>query len=376
MESARRDIGLAGSAAGQCAPPPGPESGEARAFVRQARALVADLFVPRAAIYWTDMLVTVAIAYASSLYFLTSYRWGWPEAAALLVGGFALFRVGSFIHEIQHFPGGTMTSFTVAWNILCGIPMMTPSFLYDNHQTHHRHDSYGTRGDGEYLPLGRGAWGHFAIYLIEAILTPALVGFRFLVLVPLSFFNGRLRRWMLERFSFFGINPHYRAPYPPGGNKLCWKLMDLACSLRVWAAVALVLLGLAPWTHLAKLYALGVLGLGLNFVRNLTAHRYRNEGGRMSYLEQLLDSINITGHPLLTELWFPVGLRYHALHHLFPAIPYHNLGIAHRRLMSHLPSDSPYRRTVYQSYFLALRDLVAGAQAGRGRPSASAIAAT
>jgi len=30
--------------------------------------------------------------------------------------------------------------------------------------------------------------------------------------------------------------------------------------------------------------------------------------------------------------WAPVGLRYHALHHYFPGIPYHNLGFAYQRL--------------------------------------------
>jgi fatty acid desaturase len=40
-----------------------------------------------------------------------------------------------------------------------------------------------------------------------------------------------------------------------------------------------------------------------------------------------------------------VGLRYHALHHLFPSLPYHNLGRAHQRLMAELPTDSPYRLT-------------------------------
>jgi len=34
---------------------------------------------------------------------------------------------------------------------------------------------------------------------------------------------------------------------------------------------------------------------------------------------------------------------YHALHHLFPSLPYHNLKSAHRYLVEVLPSNSPYR---------------------------------
>jgi fatty acid desaturase len=44
-------------------------------------------------------------------------------------------------------------------------------------------------------------------------------------------------------------------------------------------------------------------------------------------------------------MWAPVGLRFHALHHLLPGLPYHALPEAHRRLMAALPPDSPYRRT-------------------------------
>jgi fatty acid desaturase len=107
------------------------------------------------------------------------------------------------------------------------------------------------------------------------------------------------------------------------------------------------------------------VSLGLNYVRNVAAHRYRNEGEPMTYTEQLLDSINITGHPIWTELLFPVGLRYHALHHIFPSLPYHNLGRAHRRLMAELPMDSPYRRTVHPSFASVVRQLWNDARSGR-----------
>ena len=77
----------------------------------------------------------------------------------------------------------------------------------------------------------------------------------------------------------------------------------------------------------------------------------------MSYLEQLEDSINIPGQPVLTGLLFPVGLRFHALHHLFPTLPYHVLPSAHRRLMAELPADSPYRRTVVDNYLGVVRGM-------------------
>ena len=62
--------------------------------------------------------------------------------------------------------------------------------------------------------------------------------------------------------------------------------------------------------------------------------------------EQLLDSCTISPSTLpgrmaaqvanaVRTLIAPVGLRYHALHHWIPSLPYHNLGRAHRLLIAH-----------------------------------------
>jgi fatty acid desaturase len=53
----------------------------------------------------------------------------------------------------------------------------------------------------------------------------------------------------------------------------------------------------------------------------------------------------------------PVGLRYHATHHLFPSMPYHNMRAAHKRLMAELPADSLYRRTVAHSMWEVIANL-------------------
>jgi fatty acid desaturase len=77
----------------------------------------------------------------------------------------------------------------------------------------------------------------------------------------------------------------------------------------------------------------------------LGAHRWTGDGRELSFEEQLLDSVNYPYRAWITELWGPVGTRYHALHHLFPSLPYHNLGIAHRRLVAGLPANSLYHET-------------------------------
>ena len=74
----------------------------------------------------------------------------------------------------------------------------------------------------------------------------------------------------------------------------------------------------------------------LNQLRTLVAHLWENDGQPMTVTAQYLDSVNVPPPSPFAELWAPVGLRYHALHHLMPSLPYHSLGEAHRRLRVHL----------------------------------------
>jgi fatty acid desaturase len=76
----------------------------------------------------------------------------------------------------------------------------------------------------------------------------------------------------------------------------------------------------------------------------LAAHRFASDGRPRDHLGQFADSID-TPAGWWAALWAPLGMRYHALHHLFPTLPFHNLRPAYRRLVASLPVESFYHRS-------------------------------
>lgn len=342
--------------------------------ISQARRLVADLFVPRPAVYWADFLATLVVGYAAAAAYLDAPLLSPRQLAAWLVAGVALYRLSLFMHEIVHFRAGEMRAFKVAWNVLAGVPMLMPSFLYEHHIGHHNAHHYGTPDDAEYLPLGSSRIGLLLGYLAEILLLPVLGALRFLVGTPLSFLHPRLRRFVLERCSPLVINVWHRREIPPDAPRRLWAAIEIACFARAALMFAFLVTSelhvgdaviAVSWHRLARIYCLALLPLGLNHLRTLASHRFASDGSRMSFADQLDDSFNIEGRTPLAELFFPLGIRYHALHHLFPSIPYHNLPAAHRRIVAAMPDWEAYRAATKPTYAAALGEVLAGARAAR-----------
>ena len=334
-----------------------------------AREAVADLYERSAPIYWLDFTLTTAAAWGfAALYFLTPV-WSAVQVGAYLASIFLFFRTGTFIHELVHVSRGQLVWFGRAWNLFVGIPFLMPWIFYRNHADHHNAQHFGTPRDGEYLPLASSPLRETLKYLAQAPLLPLLMALRLGVLGPLSWFHRGIREWVLTRASAAVSNPYYAKRFPARDERHL-LIVEVISFAYLATLGGLVVVGTIAPRHLLMGYFLVAGALGLNWIRNLAAHRYGNGGERMSHLEQMEDSINITGQTWLTALMFPVGLRYHALHHLFPSLPYHNLGKAHRRLTRVLPPDAPYHATGRESFFQALGDLLRGAMATPAERSA------
>ncbi len=175
-----------------------------------------------------------------------------------LIAGFASFRTATFIHEIVHMRKGLMPGFRLAWNVLFGVPMLTPSLLYSNHLDHHRRRHYGTKADGEYQPFERRSVLSFARYFGQVLVLPLFALARFMVIGALSYLHPGLRRWTIERFSSYVSNFRYRRVLAPNEPFQLWLLTDIACFACALGLVGPLVLGLKPWTLLARFYLLAV----------------------------------------------------------------------------------------------------------------------
>lgn len=323
--------------------------------LREAHALVHDLMTPNPWIYWLDFLFHITLSWAAFVAVLSSSFLSIWQMLACGVAVVAFYRSATFIHELAHLKKGTFKVFRGVWNLLCGIPLMVPSFTYDGvHNDHHKRDVYGTRADGEYLPFATQRPSEMVRYVLLSFILPVLLVARFLVLTPLSYLIPPLRKLVWERASSLTINPHYKRPQNAVRNDHNWRLQEFATFIFALTVVVSVIFGVLPYQLLVLWYIIAVSIFILNSLRTLAAHAYRNPGDHtLELAEQYLDSVNIPGN-FITGLWAPVGLRYHATHHLFMSLPYHNLGKAQERLAHGLSDNTLYLQTVRQGLWDAL----------------------
>ena len=327
--------------------------------IEESRRIIEDLMAPRPLVYWTDFLFHIGLGWSAFALSLGLPPLSPGQLLSYVVASLALYRSVLFIHELAHRKPGTFGAFRLVWNLSCGFPLMVPAFLYTKvHNDHHAMRIFGTRADGEYLPFATRPPRHIVSYLLLILVLPFLFPLRFIVVAPLSYLRPKLRELVWQRFSSLTIDFEYRRPPPSARDGNSWRLQELGAFLYGATFVTLIGVGVLPFRAVILWYFAVLLVFLLNSLRTLAAHTYRNPGDRpMNLSEQFLDSVDVPGNRFLTPLWAPVGLRYHATHHLFPTMPYHSLGEAYRRLASELPEGGLFLQATRASLADALARL-------------------
>jgi hypothetical protein len=153
----------------------------------------------------------------------------WAALACGVLAALALYRALLFIHELTHIHKNALPGFRLVWNLLVGIPMLTPSFMYEGvHTLHHARTRYGTAEDPEYLPLALMKPWSLPVFLISAILLPLALLIRSGVLVPLGVVIRRCARWCGNAPRRWRSTPRSAAARPKAISR-GW------CSGRNWA---------------------------------------------------------------------------------------------------------------------------------------------
>jgi len=295
--------------------------------------LVRDLHGARAGVYWCDLLISALIGWGAFIVAVAAAPWSARMFIAALFSALGLYRCLCFTHEITHLRRGAVPGFETVWNLLLGVPLLLPTFAYVGvHSSHHALSTYGTKDDPEYLPFASSRALIIVFAVQSSLLLPVLLFVRFVLLAPVGLAWPRFHQWLEVHASSFSMNPAYRRCVSPGiaAHMRRWEAVLLAAWL---AGLVAVWAGVVPGRVPGLWMGVMVLVSFLNTLRVLGAHEYESDGTIVDRHGQLVDSIDTPGGPW-TELWAPVGLRYHALHHYFPGIPYHNLGRAYRRIVA------------------------------------------
>lgn len=337
------------------------------------RRRVRDLFDPKPWLYWTDFLFHITLTWVAFAMTVQAALWSPLQVLAYLVSVFALYRSVIFIHELAHQKRGSFGMFRWVWNLLCGLPTLLPSYVYSGvHNHHHRKNVYGTAEDSEYYPFAARSPLEIVGFLALSVLLPGLLVIRFVALTPIGWVSPRVRSYLWKRASSLTLDARFIRTTSER-DESDWRLQEaLACGYGA-AAIALAAGGILPGQTLAVWYLMVFGSLSVNAVRTVVAHRYRNAQRQpMTITEQFLDSVDVPGQRFVTGLWAPVGLRYHATHHLFPSMPYHNLGEAYRRLLHDYPEV--YAQATRRGLLDALRQLWSDARASQRKPTVQADA--
>jgi fatty acid desaturase len=311
--------------------------------IQQMKSLLSDMNEVNKFIFWRDLILLSLVGWISIIYTAFNYN-----LIIFLIGTYSLYKGTMLIHEVSHL-SKKIPGYKLAYNILLGYPNSYPAYIYDTHLFHHGKKTYGTVKDPEYAFIKDYSLITLIRPLLTSFLLPIMQVFRFVILPLITPFSSiNFKRALYQKYSTLVFSLEYIRPIKNESKEL--KMMmtqDLICSVYKVVLVTLVLLKVLPFQFIINFYFAFVIASLINMYRALFNHLYANETlTSLSWEDHLLDTATIKSG-FFTKLIFVNGLSYHAIHHLFPEMPYHNLEKAHKILEKHLPDNHIYKQNIY-----------------------------
>ncbi|MGK7957768.1 MAG: fatty acid desaturase [Crocosphaera sp.] len=307
--------------------------------------LPKEIFDVNPTIYWLDFLTCASMGWTAFILLGQVPFFSIPFFFFYVIAIFSIYRAGAFVHEVCHqqYNHKFAKGFVTVWHILIGLPLLFPAFYYDCHLKHHDSKLFKTSQDPHYPPVKSNSLAILQMILLVPILMPLQLLTRFFILTPLSRIFPSIRETVERKFSSM-TGPDYVAKFSKNQEK---QMLVVELVLFLWLSTLSVcfVCNIIPLIYLFLWYFVSVSVWVLNFYRVLLEHGF--DGWSESPLtleEQILDSYTYPRGGW-RQLIFAPGARYHALHHIFPTIPYHNLPIGHEILKENLPESDLYLQT-------------------------------
>lgn len=320
---------------------------------------IQQYFNPSPKIYYADFTISVLLGNLFLYIAAIADPFSFLQIIYIFIAAMTLFRATVFMHEIAH-NGKSLRGFVIYFNLLHGFLHKIPAYNFLSHRYHHTPRTYGTIEDPEYDALADKSYLYTLVFypFIVMLFTPIFLIIRWGLLPAfLPFVGPKIRLWIYQYFSTLAIHFQYKRPIPTEEETKQWYRQDAGCFIYSVVTGYLFYKGYLPLTLLAVWYVAVYILTVSNCFRTLMNHRFLTGLKRSTHKQQILDSVTLP-LSIVNNVFYPLGLSYHGLHHMFPQIPYHNLKKVHHILVDTLPANHPYHATIIKSFPQGLRKFV------------------
>jgi len=228
------------------------------------------------------------------------------------------------MHEIIHFKNKLKPLYWL-WNLSFGAFINFPIYMHEPHFDHHATNKFGTIKDPEYEVMANKKPGELILAPLVMLALTTFLFIRF-TLLPLFLYFGKIEK-VWKHFSTFALNLKYVRDTSEISKQQIFQ--DYLCSFYNISLITMAVNDIVPIQLIIIIFMQTYLGLVWNFYRAMAAHRYTSDFKAKAGQEDLLEDC-VTISAVYMQPLFPNYIGYHAIHHLYPQIPYYNLKKAHK----------------------------------------------